>query len=373
MNTPFGGIVKYSPLDKKNDLNILKNLRDSLSLQLGRTSNTEPVAKQMAKTRRRMRRRRWRQRRHITPPFKLNTVEDLLYVAWNYQGNTFDWFTLWNLIPPLTELSSLVGMKELKSGVVDLILYYLQGLNNDDDMLHTVLYGSPGVGKTTVAKILAKIYCRMGFLPSEKVVVAKRSDLVGKWVGHSESKTMEILESALGGVLFIDEAYSMGHGDKTDSFAKASVDLINQFLSEHKGEFVCIVAGYEKEMNNCFFAINPGLQRRFAWKFYITSYSPNELCIMFHRKVSGGGWAIAEGAARDGFFTQHKDAFPFFGGDIDTFFTFCKTAHSRRIFGLEGVKKKLLSKDDIEEGMKVFGSHRKEEDDDKFLSYRMYS
>jgi SpoVK/Ycf46/Vps4 family AAA+-type ATPase len=295
-------------------------------------------------------------------------LDDLLYIAWNYQGDAFDWFTLWSLIPALTELNNLVGMKALKQGVIDLIVYYLQSLHlgtrptdlDEGDMLHTVLMGSPGTGKTTVAKILAKIYCRLGFLSTEKVVVVKRSDLVGKYIGHSESKTTELLESAIGGVFFLDEAYSMGHGDKTDSFAKAAVDLINQFLTEHKKDFVCIIAGYEKELNECFFSINPGLERRFPWRFKVDEYSAGEMSEIFTRKIAKEGWVATESGVKHAstMFEGNMDEFPYFGGDIDSFFTMCKTVHSRRIFGTTEDKRHLTDAD-LKRAFGMYVEHRK--------------
>lgn len=296
----------------------------------------------------------------IKPPFKINNLDDLIHLAWYYKGDTFDWFKLWSLIPALTELNEMVGMNSLKQGVIDLILYHLQNLhiseNDESDMLHTVLLGKPGCGKTTTAKILAKIYCKLGFLKSDKVITAKRSDLIGKYVGHSESKTMDLLESSLGGVFFLDEAYSMGSGDKTDSFAKASVDLINQFLTEHKKEFVCIIAGYEQEIYQNFFSINPGLERRFPWKFSVDGYDSIEMLKIFNLKLSKDTWKLSDKGLKEvkRIFDLYIDKFPNYGGDIDNFFTFCKTHHSRRVFGLDKSHRKTLTCTDIKNAYKDY-------------------
>lgn len=310
---------------------------------------------------------------NLSPPFKLDTIDDLLYIAWNYQGDAFDCSILWKMIPTLSELNKLVGMTKLKIEVINLILYYLQNLHvhkspngnviSDQDLLHTVLYGGPGLGKTRVAHILAKLYCKMGCLPTENVIVAKKTDFIGKYVGHTEDKTNKLLNNSIGGVLFIDEAYSMGQTEGTDSFSKIAIDLLNQFLSEHKGEMICIIAGYEKELNDCFFSVNPGLERRFRWKITIDPYTGDELYEMFCKKIKSEKWTIRKDMLEKNFFTINIKSFPFFGGDIDNFFTFCKTSHSRRIFGNKECVKKELNNSDIKEGFKSFCEHKQILDD----------
>lgn len=308
-------------------------------------------------------RKKWRERPQLSPPFNVQTIDDLLYIAWNYTGDAFDSFALWRMIPALTELQRMVGMNKLKTSIVGLIMYYIQGLHTgskEGDMLHTVLMGCPGSGKTTVCHILAKIYCGLGFLTTEKVVVAKRSDFIGKYIGHSEAKTTELLEKARGGILFIDEAYSMGSKDKTDSFSKAVIDLLNSFLSENKKNFVCIIAGYEKELEESFFSINPGLERRFPWRFTIDPYDAGSLLKIFQLKVKAEMWSIADGAIDITFFEKNLSSFPFYGGDIEAFFSMCKVSHTRRIFGFtEG--KKVLTKTDIESGFEAYMTHRKKD------------
>lgn len=321
-----------------------------------RESNIIPLKK--------IRKKNLRDSPELKPPFVLKNIKDLLNIAWNYKGEEFEWFTLWNMIPELTELDELVGMNNIKEKIIDLILYYLQGLHmngdkmSESDMLHTVLCGSPGTGKTTLAHIFAKIYCKLGFLPTDNVVVAKRSDFIGRYIGHSESQTIEILESSLGGVLFIDEAYGMGQEERPDSFSKASIDLINSFLSEHSHEMVCIIAGYERELETCFFSMNSGLCSRFPWKFTIENYGAGDLFEMFKRKVQKEDWTLEESSIDEKFFAKHLSSFPFFGRDVSNFFTFCKTLHSRRIFGTTEIKK-LLTKQDIEKGIISFSKQRK--------------
>lgn len=376
---PPGGFLPSSDYNSFDDANPDINNRKNISRKRSLLPNPES---EKLRPRKKPKKRKWRNRPSINPPFKLDTIDDLLYLAWNYQGESLDWFTLWNMIPSLNELNRMVGMKKLKEELIDMILYYIQGLHirkgsadnyiADEDMLHTALYGAPGCGKTSVAHILAKIYCKIGYLPTENVIIAKKTDFVGKWVGHSEDKTTNLLNSSLGGVLFIDEAYSMGQSEKTDSFSKAAVDLLNQFLSEHKGEMVCIIAGYEKELEECFFSINKGLERRFPRKFTIESYTGEELYKIFCGKVSSSGWKLGEGAVDGSFFEDNITSFPFFGGDIDNFFTFCKTKHSRRICGVSLAVKKELNNEDITGGFKTFCQNKKNKDDDPYKNNQMY-
>jgi AAA+ superfamily predicted ATPase len=355
---------RRSPPSTKNSINIKINLDTKTSTPSSSNSIKNPI---------------------LSPPFKLDTIDDLLYIAWNYQSDdAFDSSTLWSMIPILSELNRLVGMTKLKKEVINLILYYIQNLHvrktpsgniiSDQDLLHTVLYGGPGLGKTRVAHILAKLYCKMGYLPTETVIIAKKTDFIGKYIGHTEDKTMELLNKSIGGVLFIDEAYSMGHSERTDSFSKAAIDLLNQFLSEHKGEMVCIIAGYEKELNDCFFSVNPGLERRFRWKITIDPYTGEELYEMFCKKIKSEMWTMAENMLEKDFFSINIKSFPFFGGDIDNLFTFCKTSHSRRIFGNKDCVKKELSNFDVKEGFKSFYEHKQILDDniDSCKEYSMY-
>ena len=344
---------------------------DDGNITWGRPPKPQPSKKQCTRSTDTKPEKTWRNRDSVNPPFELNTIDDLLYIAWNYQGTQIKRETLWELIPHLIELNSLIGMEKLKQGVIDMIVYFLQDLHlgdsedkaPDGDLLHTVLYGPPGTGKTTVAHILAKIYCKLGFLSTDNVVVVKRSDLIGKYVGHSEAQTRELLESARGGVFLLDEAYSLGNGDRTDSFSKAIVDLINQFLSENKRDLICIIAGYKKELEENFFGLNPGLSRRFPWRFSLEGYSSEELARMFERKVQFEEWNLsAKQEDIVDFFEKNMELFPAFGGDVEVLFTFCKTTHSRRVFGSEESKKRKLTFEDIEMASKKMKNKNQEKD-----------
>ena len=135
-------------------------------------------------------------------------------------------------------------MKDIKQNIINLFFFYLQNLYKDgsnNQMLHTIIEGKPGSGKTEVAKILAKIYFNLGIIKTSKFVIARRSDLIGKYLGHTAANTQEIFDKAENGVIFIDEAYSLGNKQGTDSFSKECIDTINQNLTEKKGKVIVII------------------------------------------------------------------------------------------------------------------------------------
>jgi SpoVK/Ycf46/Vps4 family AAA+-type ATPase len=118
-----------------------------------------------------------------------------------------------------------------------------------NDYMHTVIYGPPGTGKTEVAKIIGKIYSNMGILGKNIFKKVTRSDLVAGFLGQTAIKTKDVIKESLGGVLFIDEAYSLGNNEKKDSFSKECIDTLCEALSDHKDNLMVIIAGYENELN----------------------------------------------------------------------------------------------------------------------------
>jgi SpoVK/Ycf46/Vps4 family AAA+-type ATPase len=183
--------------------------------------------------------------------------------------------------------------------------------------------------------------------------VAYRDDFVAGYLGQTATKTKKLLNSCIGGVLFIDEVYALApRSNDRDSFSKEAIDTINAFLSEHKNDFCCIIAGYEDEVNNCFFAMNKGLERRFPWVHRIEEYTSKNLYDIFIKMVKDVGWDVSfDEKTMTGILEQNKKFFKNAGGDIETFLTKCKMFHSKRVFSLGKEHKFILSKDDVKEAL----------------------
>ena len=221
------------------------------------------------------------------------------------------------------------------------------------DFMHTVIYGPPGSGKTEVAKIIGRIFSNLGILNKKIFKKVSRNDLVAGYLGQTAIKTKDMIKASLGGVLFIDEAYSLGNSEKRDSFAKECVDTLCEALSEHKHNWMVIIAGYEKELNDCFFALNEGLNSRFTWRFKLDGYKPGELKSIYEKQVRDYGWTTAA-ALPESWFASRMEYFTTYGRDMETLFTKTKIAHSRRVFCLPVSEKKIVTFADLENGFKLF-------------------
>ena len=270
---------------------------------------------------------------------------------------------LYNIIPPLKKLDNMIGLDSVKKNLFKKIIYYVRNPNNDD-YLHTIIAGPPGVGKTELSKIYAEIFVRLGILKNDKFIEIKRDDLVGKYLGQTAPKTRKLLEDAMGGVVFLDEAYSLGNEEKRDSFSKEAIDMINQYLSEKKNEFMMIVAGYDDELDKCFFSYNPGLKRRFSSYYKIDKYSFKELSNIFRGKISKSKYNLKiKDETLNRFFKENYDDFKYFGGDVEKIISEIKYTQSFRTFN-ENIDSDDIIYKDLEDAYSSFKSNRKEKEKD---------
>lgn len=296
----------------------------------------------------------------------IKNLDDLIELAKSYDPDEKKKYVI-NLkvlnrcLDSLIELNNMIGMKDIKQNIINLFFFYLQNLYKDgsnNQMLHTIIEGKPGSGKTEVAKILAKIYFNLGIIKTSKFIIARRSDLIGKYLGHTAANTQDIFNKAENGVIFIDEAYSLGNKQGTDSFSKECIDTINQNLTEKKGKVIVIIAGYKKQLEESFFSYNPGLIRRFPFRYTIGEYTSQDLMDIYKKMVKDNEWELSDkNKITLKFFEKNKVYFKYNGGDMETMWNFTKITHSRRVFGKDISKRKKITQKDLDEALKLFISN----------------
>ena len=174
-------------------------------------------------------------------------------------------------------------------------------------------------------------------------------------MGQTALKTKDVIKECLGGVLFIDEAYSLGNSEKRDSFSKECIDTLCEALSDHKDNLMVIVVGYEEDLKKCFFDYNKGLESRFTWRFHTDDYTAEELKLIFIKKVKDIGWDFLHSdELKTLWFQKNMDHFKFYGRDMELLLSKIKIAHSRRVFCKEQSVKTKITLNDIEKGFKMF-------------------
>ena len=256
----------------------------------------------------------------------INTVGDLIKLAKDWDKfhldlsikskkrqrlckKAYDLNTLYSIVEHLEELNDMIGLEEVKKTVVNQILFFIQGVNSQE-MMHTVITGPPGVGKTTLARILGSIY--------------------------------------------------------------SSLDVINQFLSENTEDFMCIIAGYRNELKSCFFAGNKGLERRFPWVYNIKGYSSEQLMEIFKYQVFKNGWILdVEENILKNSFRENKDLFTNNGGDCLTLFDKCKIQSARSSFGTDN-RIETIGDRSFLKGMEVFKNFKSKGEEERNPLVNMY-
>ncbi|CAM3730039.1 stage V sporulation protein K [Mesobacillus thioparans] len=201
------------------------------------------------------------------------------------------------------ELGALVGMEEMKRMIKEIYAWIYvnkkreeMGLKAGKQALHMMFKGNPGTGKTTVARIIGKLFLKMNVLSKGHLIEAERADLVGEYIGHTAQKTRDLIKKAMGGILFIDEAYSLGRGGEKD-FGKEAIDTLVKHMEDKQHEFILILAGYSREMD-FFLTLNPGLHSRFPLVIDFTDYSIEQLMEIGQRMLKEREYSLSHEAER---------------------------------------------------------------------------
>ncbi len=254
----------------------------------------------------------------------------------------------------LSELDNLIGLEDVKDKVNDLIAYQKVqvlrkqcGLHTQKGTLHMAFTGNPGTGKTTVARIVGYVYKQIGLLSKGHFVEVSRTDLIAGYQGQTALKVKKVIEQAKGGVLFIDEAYSITENDHSDSYGRECLTELTKALEDYRDDLVVIVAGYTEPMNH-FFASNPGLKSRFNTFIEFSDYSADELFVMFEKLCSSNDYVLSEGVKKliiselENCVAEKKENFAN-GRLVRNIYESLIMNHARRVVNLDEPSRELLS------------------------------
>ena len=350
---PYDTMLQIQGTDRKHNPIVIPQTRDKVNNHL--LIKEENMVKITKETEKKM--------VHIDQ--SIHTINDLIELCEKYPLDediqyNINMEALHEIKEPLQQMDHMIGLTDIKSNLVDQVLYYVQELHittsssiKSDDFMHTVIYGPPGTGKTEIAKIIGNIFSKIGVLQNKVFKKVTRDDLIAGYLGQTAIKTKEIIKECIGGVLFIDEVYSLGNAEKRDSFSKECIDTLCEALSDHKGDLMCIIAGYKEEIKDCFFNVNDGLESRFPWQYNIEEYSADELLKIFHKKVKQIGWKLDHDIDKS-WFHDNIDNFKYYGRDMETLLSKVKIAHSKRVFCLPKERKTIITETDINNGFQNF-------------------
>jgi SpoVK/Ycf46/Vps4 family AAA+-type ATPase len=264
----------------------------------------------------------------------------------------------------LAELNALVGLEEVKEQVNSLVsllrvqqMRKAKGLKVSSGSRHMVFSGNPGTGKTTVARMLAGIYGGLGILSKGQLVEVDRSGLVGGYIGQTALKTQEVINEALGGILFVDEAYALTANRGEGDFGQEAVDTLLKAMEDHRDDLVVIVAGYNELMED-FIHSNPGLESRFNRFLHFDDYSMDEMMAIFRMRCDKGCYTLENGAEellREYIRRENTDGISFGNArGVRNLFEKILVQQANRLAQLEGVTKEalmLLTREDVQAAM----------------------
>lgn len=259
-----------------------------------------------------------------------------------------------NLKELLKELNNLIGLKNVKSKVNDLIVYQKvqkmrrdMGLNIVKGTLHLSFIGNPGTGKTTVARIIGRIYKQLGLLSKGHFIEVSRTNLIAGYQGQTALKVKKVIEKAKGGVLFIDEAYSITENEQTDSYGRECITELTKALEDYRDDLVVIVAGYPELMEQ-FFSSNPGLKSRFNTFIEFEDYTKEELLDILIMMCENSDYRLSNELKEkltDFFEEKLQDKSENFpnGRMVRNIYDDLVMNHARRIVSIENITKEDLS------------------------------
>lgn len=335
-------------------------------------------------------------------------------------------FNIDMFISSLKDLNNMIGIESVKKSIIIQVKYIIfqkffmlsdNNISYEHNMLHTVIYGPPGVGKSQIGIILCKIWMSLGIIkinyiksyvdpniivsnihnklisiinndtninsvklelnyiidyiqkskenqdlndtipdlnPENYIKIVNRDDFISGYLGQTSHKTKKLLNECRGKILFIDESYSLINGEK-DSYGQEAITVLNEFMSKYPGEIIIIFAGYKNKLDETLFNYQPGLRRRFKWNFDIDSYTPNELASIFKNQILSNGWSIEFSINIVQFFIENISYFPSFGGDTLKLCYDCKLCHSEYIFNNNfQLPNKIISNDSFKRGYRLY-------------------
>lgn len=267
---------------------------------------------------------------------KVDSLDRLIQFIWKHRGDVephnFDWERLWVLLPILTELKSMIGLRELKMEIVNFILYYVQNFHLGSGLgTNVIMSGPSGCGKTRLVEIIGKMYAILGLTETDQITTIRRD------------KLPQTLPDK--GIVFLDNKKTIGSLDRSsDDFGS----VLSQ-LEGKAGKAPIIFACDEDEMERYLFSTGSGMGTIFSWHFSMPRYSPHELLDIFKSIVSKNQWSMTQDAITQNFFSRNSSHFTSYGRDVEELFMASTVSHSRRVFGM-GNQKKILTSEDIKGG-----------------------